>query len=131
MLARERRHAEVGGSATLPDASENWHRVRIDAKQLRYACEAVEPMFGKPARELAQHAERVQEALGEHQDAVIAADVLHSMATAKGAGTDGVYARTAPRPPDRAAAAAQAEFARVWADASRPKPSRLRRWLTP
>jgi CHAD domain-containing protein len=113
-------------SESWPGASQNWHGVRIDAKQLRYACEAVEPMFGKPARELARHAEEVQEALGEHQDAVIAADVLHSMATAKGAGTVAFTLGLLHSRQTEAAAAAQAEFTRVWADASRPK---LRKWL--
>jgi CHAD domain-containing protein len=106
--------------------NEDWHRVRIDAKQARYVCEAVEPMFGKPARELALHAEAVQEALGEHQDAIVAAEVLHSMATAKGAGTVAFTLGLLHSRQTEAAVAAQAEFERVWADASRPK---LRRWL--
>jgi CHAD domain-containing protein len=105
---------------------EDWHRVRIVAKQLRYTCEAVEPMFGKPARELAQHAELVQEALGEHQDATMAADVLLSMATARGAGTISFTLGLLHAHQTQAAASARTEFRRVWADASRP---RLRRWL--
>jgi CHAD domain-containing protein len=104
----------------------DWHGVRIDAKQLRYACDAVEPMFGKPARELAKQAEAVQETLGEHQDAAIAADLLHSMATARGAGTIAFTLGLLHSRQTDAAASAQADFQRVWAAASRPK---LRRWL--
>jgi CHAD domain-containing protein len=104
----------------------DWHGVRIDAKQLRYTCEAVEPMFGKPARELARHAELVQEVLGEHQDATMAADLLYSMATARGAGTIAFTLGLLHERQTEAAASARTEFRRVWADASRP---RLRRWL--
>ena len=33
--------------------AEAWHKVRIEAKRLRYSCEAAAPTFGKPARQLA------------------------------------------------------------------------------
>jgi inorganic triphosphatase YgiF len=117
------------GARKLSDpgaTDDDWHHVRIAAKQLRYTCEAVEPMFGKPARKLAGKAEAVQEVLGEHQDAAIAASVLRDMATAKGAGTVAftlglLYSRQTD-----AAESARVEFRQVWADASR---SRHRRWL--
>jgi inorganic triphosphatase YgiF len=121
------RLAEDAGKLTKRAATDHhWHEVRIDAKQLRYVCEAVEPMFGKPARQLAQQAEDVQEVLGEHQDAVIAADVLHSMATARGSGSISFTLGLLHSRQTEAAAAAREDFRRVWADASRPK---YRRWL--
>ena len=43
------------------------------AKRLRYASEAVAPLLGKPARDLAQAAAELQDILGEHNDAVVAA----------------------------------------------------------
>lgn len=104
----------------------DWHRVRLDAKSVRYICENLEPMFGKPARELARHAELLQEALGEHQDAIIAADLLHSIATARGGGTVAFTLGVLHVRETEAAEAAKTEFLRLWADASRPK---LRRWL--
>jgi CHAD domain-containing protein len=48
------------------------HRIRIDAKQLRYAAELSEPIIGKPARRTARAAEQLQSILGEHHDAVVA-----------------------------------------------------------
>jgi CHAD domain-containing protein len=48
------------------------HRIRIDAKQLRYAAELSQPMIGKPARRTARAAEHLQTILGEHHDAVVA-----------------------------------------------------------
>ena len=105
---------------------DDWHEARIVAKQMRYAGEAVTPMFGKPAKALARQAEDVQEVLGEHQDAVIAAAVLRRLAASgrpnAGAFTLGLlYARQ-----QDAIAASREQFAGVWAQASKP---RHRKWL--
>ncbi|MBX6312190.1 MAG: CHAD domain-containing protein [Isosphaeraceae bacterium] len=58
------------------DAEERYHRVRILAKRVRYAAEAVAPALGRQARHAAERfarrAARVQGILGEHQDAVMA-----------------------------------------------------------
>ncbi len=48
------------------------HRIRIGAKQLRYASELASPVAGKPARRTARRAEHLQTVLGEHHDAVFA-----------------------------------------------------------
>jgi CHAD domain-containing protein len=48
------------------------HAVRIRAKRCRYACEASVAAFGKPASHLADALAKVQDVLGEHQDAVVA-----------------------------------------------------------
>ena len=52
------------------------HRIRIGAKQLRYAAEAATPVVGERARRTAKKAERLQEILGEHHDAVNAEEWL-------------------------------------------------------
>lgn len=62
-----------------PDA--DFHAIRIHAKRARYAAEAVEPAFGKPARAYARAITELQDVLGEHQDAVIAAEWLRATAT--------------------------------------------------
>jgi CHAD domain-containing protein len=64
------RNTVEGLSASSPD--EEYHAARIRAKRVRYASEAVAPVFGKPARGFAAAAAALQDALGEHQDAVIA-----------------------------------------------------------
>jgi len=57
--------------ATVPsDAA--LHEVRIRAKRCRYAAELSSPVMGRPARDLAIALTRVQDVLGEHQDAVVA-----------------------------------------------------------
>jgi CHAD domain-containing protein len=56
----------------------DWHSVRIRAKRARYAVESVAKLIGGPtgrsAAALGESLTEVQELLGEHQDAAIAAD---------------------------------------------------------
>lgn len=61
-------------------ADEQLHAVRIRAKRSRYAAEAVAPALGKPARRFARAVAGLQDVLGEHQDAVVAATWLRSVA---------------------------------------------------
>ncbi len=47
----------------------DFHRIRIKAKRCRYAAEAVEPVMGKPARRLTKAMKRIQNSLGDLNDA--------------------------------------------------------------
>ncbi len=47
------------------------HRMRIQCKQLRYACEFLAPQVGEEVRDLAKQLVRVQDCLGRHQDAQV------------------------------------------------------------
>ena len=87
---RRLRKAAVGAGRRPDDAQ--LHRVRIRAKQLRYAAEAAAPVFGSRARQLAQGAEALQTVLGEQHDAVTAAAWL-SETGATGSPTRAVAAR--------------------------------------
>lgn len=49
------------------------HGMRIRSKELRYASELVTEIFGPPAARLAKGAQRVQDRLGEHRDALATA----------------------------------------------------------
>jgi CHAD domain-containing protein len=51
----------------------NLHQLRIRAKELRYAAEISKDIFGKPAKRLARAAQRLQDSLGDHRDALAAA----------------------------------------------------------
>jgi CHAD domain-containing protein len=102
------------------------HEVRILAKRARYAAEVVVPVFGPPAREFARAVTRVQDVLGEHQDAVVAAAWLRATAATVddraavfAAGELGALERID-------ADAARAAWPAAWSAASR---RRLRRWL--
>jgi hypothetical protein len=52
------------------------HEVRKDAKRSRYAAEAVQPVFGKPAAQYAAAVTELQESLGDFQDGVVTREVL-------------------------------------------------------
>jgi len=53
-------------------ADADLHRIRIRAKRVRYAAEAVAPMVGKKALRFAAAAAALQDTLGELQDAAVA-----------------------------------------------------------
>jgi CHAD domain-containing protein len=58
-------------TAHAPDTE--WHQVRIRAKKARYAVDATVPVLGSDAKQLAKALGKVQNQLGEHQDAAVAA----------------------------------------------------------
>jgi len=58
----------------------DWHEVRIKAKRARYAAEAAAPALGSAAKWLGSAASSLQDLLGDHQDAVVAADTLLGIA---------------------------------------------------
>ena len=125
---RLRRHvraalAEPAGSGADPSAlppagppGESLHAARKAAKRLRYAAEAWAPVQPAEAARLAEAAEQVQKLLGEHQDAVISAAYLRSLAA--GGAADGVNAFTFGRLhalEEVRADAARTAFAAAWA----------------
>jgi triphosphatase len=60
-----------------------YHEVRGEVKKLRYALEAVAPLYGKPAARLIKALRRWQENLGVQQDAAVATQRLNELAAAK------------------------------------------------
>lgn len=79
---RARMAVRPGGTAA------QLHRMRIEAKRLRYTCEAVSPVFGEPAARLARAANELQDVLGAHQDAVVAQTWLRTHTRATDAATE-------------------------------------------
>ncbi len=57
------------------------HAVRILAKRVRYAAEAVSPAVGRDARKFAKGAAAIQDSLGDLHDSVVAAQWLEHAAT--------------------------------------------------
>lgn len=60
--------------------AEELHRARKAGKRARYAAEAAAPALGKGASKLAKSAARLQTLLGEHQDAIVATELLRRIA---------------------------------------------------
>lgn len=56
------------------------HDARKAAKRARYAAEAASPAFGPRSQKSATALKRLQSSLGDHHDAVIAADALRALA---------------------------------------------------
>jgi CHAD domain-containing protein len=101
------------------------HAVRVRAKKCRYAAEAAEPAFGKPARRFAGAMADIQDVLGEHHDAVVA--VAWITKTAHECSPAEAYAIGMLAQVEReAASAARAEFPGVW---RRADTKHLRGWL--
>lgn len=72
------------------DRSKALHDVRKAAKRVRYALEAVEPVFGKPAKKLRKKTRKLQRPLGDHQDMVVLRPELRRLAvSAYAAGENG------------------------------------------
>jgi CHAD domain-containing protein len=119
----------MDGAADLSQdcADDLWHDVRIRGKRARYAVDATARAIGGPARELGAALAEVQELLGEHQDAAVAAETW--VAVSRADPDDLTLAVTAGRLFERERAAirhARAQFPRAWKAASQ---GRLVSWL--
>jgi CHAD domain-containing protein len=110
---------------TAPD--EAWHAVRINGKRARYALDAVATVLGGEAAVLASSLAAVQDLLGEHQDAAVAADTW--LAIANSDPDDHALAVTAGRLYERERTAVRTvrnAFPAAWKAASR---RRLTEWM--
>jgi CHAD domain-containing protein len=77
LLQRDARHLrraveDVPGAHDPQQHDAALHEARKKAKRMRYAAESTVPVFRGRAKKLAAAAKKVQEALGEHQDTVMA-----------------------------------------------------------
>jgi CHAD domain-containing protein len=107
-----------------PDDGE-LHKIRIRAKRVRYAAEAVVPVVGKDAKRFAAAAEALQEVLGEQHDAVVAEEWLRAAARSAGRAEALVAGQLIAA--ERAKAAdGRAAWRPVWKALAR---KRLRAWL--
>ncbi len=100
------------------------HRLRIRAKRARYAAEAGAPVLGKRATAFAKAVAGVQEVLGTHHDAVVAAERLRVQAT--GGGEEAFVAGQLWGVEQERAASARADWPAAW---KRARTRRLRSWM--
>jgi CHAD domain-containing protein len=79
----EFRSLKKAARSLQPDsADDELHRVRVKTKRARYAAELAAPSVGKRADDFVRSAQRLQDLLGEHQDAVVAEEKIRALATA-------------------------------------------------
>lgn len=82
----EHAHARLvaaGESLGPTPSDEALHHLRIRVKRLRYALEFFAPIYGKRAKALIARTVEAQDALGAHQDAVVAARTLERLAVTR------------------------------------------------
>jgi CHAD domain-containing protein len=90
------------------------HRMRIHAKRARYAAELAEPVVRKRARRFVVSARKLQDVVGAHQDAVVAAERIRGvLERSKSAETAFVAGQLMERSRWRQRAARQ-ELPRAW-----------------
>jgi CHAD domain-containing protein len=81
IMRRPWRAATRAAEAAGPEPTDpELHAVRIRAKRVRYAAEALAPACGRRMERVAKAATQVQRELGEHQDAVVASAWLRDQA---------------------------------------------------
>lgn len=115
------------------DPDVEFHEVRKQAKRVRYAaetvCDALDPGPAADCGRFARRARKVQDVLGEHQDAVVAAaEIRQAAADHPALGPFNFAAGRLLEQERHAADASRARFFEVWDDLDRKK---LRRWLKP
>lgn len=109
------------------ESDDAWHEARITAKKARYAAEACEPVFGKPATLLVTQLSRVTELLGEHQDAAVAADAVVEIGQVPTIPPQAALTLGVLHGVQRdAVLAARAEFVAIWPEVAH---KRWRAWL--
>lgn len=109
-----RRHAAYLACSEDAERDERLHEVRKAARRLRYACEAVGPAAGAGIAGGAAAARRVQDVLGEHQDAVVSLSLLRGLAVAERDASRAASYAVLVEVETVARARAQERFARSW-----------------
>lgn len=77
---QHRKVLNEGRSIEESTADEKLHELRIDCKRLRYLFEFFHPVYGRSLSEFIKRLKRLQDVLGEFQDACVASDRLRHYA---------------------------------------------------
>ncbi len=126
LIESQRRSARRLGSAikaTSPDT--DYHALRLEVRDLRYVLEFFSPLGGEASETYIRQVTRLQTLLGDHQDAVIAAEFYAGLAKDEALGKGGLRAAAELA----ANAVAEAEGYR-WKFPKRYARLRGRRWHT-
>lgn len=79
MIGRALRRVRKQGRQVRPGAPpQDYHKLRITFKRLRYTCDFFAPYYGKRMRRFTRQLKEVQDILGDHQDACVAAARVHA-----------------------------------------------------
>lgn len=81
VLAHHRRAVRASRRAQETGRAQEFHKLRIRCKKLRYSLEFTAPLFGRPARRFIRKLAKLQDALGLLQDAEVGRARLRTLAT--------------------------------------------------
>ena len=95
------------------------HRVRIKAKRARYAAELAAPDVGHPAQRFVDRVKKLQDVLGEHQDAVVAEGRLREVAADVRSRRTGFVAGLLVERQHSRRQTARAAFEEIWPEVAR------------
>lgn len=84
-------HMDVADAHSGAERDLELHEVRKAGKRMRYATEAAAPALGSDASTLISHTKDVQEVLGDHQDAMVAAPILRDIAISASRGRENAF----------------------------------------
>ncbi len=90
MESELKRILKAGRGIAADTPAEELHRLRVRCKRLRYACETLREVYGKPVAKMARRLAALQDVLGAHQDAAAAQALIErAMAESASASPDG------------------------------------------
>jgi CHAD domain-containing protein len=82
VFRRYRKWRKTGKNLSEESPLEEYHEFRKEGKQLRYALEFLEDVYGeKTTDRLVKPLKELQDGLGRHQDLIVAAELLENVAT--------------------------------------------------
>lgn len=84
LLGCYRKWRKAAGRLGETSSPESFHDLRKKGKRLRYALEFVSGVYGKPVQKLVKPLKALQDDLGDHQDAIVAAGHLRELGTTTG-----------------------------------------------
>lgn len=77
---------KLGDTLTEESSGESYHELRKKGKRLRYAVEFLSGIYGDSAKDLIKPLKKLQDVLGDHQDAEVAASQLRELSVTPGRG---------------------------------------------
>jgi CHAD domain-containing protein len=90
------------------------HAVRIRVKRARYAAELAQPVVGRPAERFVARTKKLQDILGEYQDAVVAEERLRALVAGDRRSPAGLLANRLVKRQRARREAAQMDFFEQW-----------------
>jgi CHAD domain-containing protein len=90
------------------------HAVRIRVKRARYAAELAQPIVGRPAERFVARTRKLQDILGEYQDAVVAEERLRALVDDDRRSPVGLLANRLVKRQGARRQAAQTDFFEQW-----------------